>query len=296
MYSRFKKYSSSQGGQSDVAIYAPRTFGANERNTDARFSYPAHMAGHLVLTGYSPGHERMIIASAAQRSLPETYADIARRHAEALIVDEDFASRPIKIGWGDSGRGMLITLMQSSEFRPFDAILSRDSVNLRAPESLVQGGIRLLADLRPPSVRVEPDVAQYIRDFQATLEEDDAERYRRKHPWRFKFQEMKALGGLMCGTTTSVDALEAVAADPDVALRYVGFARGSTGKRAQIAAFGPRLERLRDEALPLSINPSGPAGIRADAFSGTHADITNPALALTHLSETLSLLPDGYTA
>lgn len=290
MPSLFEKYSGS-GTQSDVAIYGARTFGGTIRNTDARFSYPADKAGHLVLASHSPGHERMIIAQAEQRSLPKTYADIARDHAEALMMDDDFMSRPIRVGWGDSGRGILIALMQQSEFRPFHAILSRDSVNLRAPESTILGGIRLLADLRPPSVRLDPEVAEYIQAFQSDLVEDDAERFRQAYPWRFKFKEMKALGGLMCGTTTSVDTLEAIAADPDVALRYVAFRRGSTGTRKQVAAFGPHLEELRNFVLPMSLHSDGPAGILADVFPGTHADITNPALAMTHLDQTIGLLP-----
>ena len=233
----------------------------------------------------------MIIAQSERRSLPATYSDIARRHAEALLGDEDFASRPIKVGWGDSGRGMLITSMQLSEFRPFDAILSRDSVNLRAPESTIVGSIRLLADLRLPRVPLDPDTAQYIKKFQEALIVDADEQYRQEHPWRFKFEEMKALGGLMCRTTTSVAALEVVASDPDVALRYVAFDRGTTGTRAQVAAFGPHLEKLRDASLRMAMHPDGPAGISADIFPGTHADIPNPALAMMHLEQTLSLLP-----
>lgn len=315
---RIREYGPKRGDGTGVVIFAPRPLNGDVYKTDGQYDYIAQKTGHTILAAYRPIRMPMIIDGVRHRALlPRTSDEIVdseaplsqesiaaaqlaakrlRIHAEAatslteeLCSYKDFMDRPVRLGWGDSASGFLIALMQKNWLRPFHGVLLRESVNLHAPEQ-IEAGIQRILTQAGPTETWKPGAAQHVKTFQQHAPEGVYDRVRRFLSPQLRKLEFAAFGSIMCTTPASVNLAEDLAADPDVAFRYVGFTRGITGTRDQVMEFGPYLESLRTEALSLAPPLSRPQ-IVANAQAGTHEDLLNPSIAIIHIRETTGLLP-----
>lgn len=291
---RIRQYGPKRGNGTGVAIFAPRPLGGDVHNTDGRYDYIAQQTGHTIFAAYRPISMRMLTravrsSQTSAHRAASIYAKIATRAAEELSTYRDFVDWPIRIGWGDSASGLFVALMQRSWPRPFDGLLLRESINLHAPEP-IDAGIQRITNQPEATQPWDTDALRHVVAFQANAPESTYDKARRLLSPQLRKLDFAALGSVMCGTQKSVDVVEELAADPDTALRYVGFTRGITGPREAIIEFGPYLEGLRTNALPLNAR-SDPASISANAIIGTHADLLNPSLAIVHIEQTRGLIP-----
>lgn len=286
----------------DTVVVYPRPFGGNEHNTDDRLKYWAEKTGFLVLGVQAPGTGRVLpgaggLRAAWRASFPGLTLDCAAELAETIT---DY---PTRVGFGDSGRTILVAGMANSwaERHPdesplFTHVLGRDGVNLRAPEPRAVGRRRLMhqnqrslreehkinlnADGREVPLGLHPDIADRMATFESKRPPAPNSRV---HQAR-KIAEMLLFNTLMC-STASREAVEGLAGNTAVALRYVGLSSGISGTQGQASRFNTALYERRCSSA--AGHPA--AAIYASLEIGRHTDLLHPHLALTHLLETTRL-------
>jgi len=124
--------------RSETVINAPYTWAGNEYNSDARYDAIAQHTGCIVLASHAAGTGKVYIDSATRRSLrPGRLHELAAE--EAAFFERATQGRfSTRIGLGDSGRATWVAAMQLSQpngHRPFTHVLTRDGVNLEAPQA-----------------------------------------------------------------------------------------------------------------------------------------------------------------
>jgi hypothetical protein len=267
-------------------VFAPRSYAGNRHNTDGRYKLAAERGRFVVMAARSPGVGRVYIDRATRRGLrPDTFAKTAEYCAAELIEDPKFDNNLPKLGWGHSGRGILVGAMALSKHAPFNGLLITDGANLHAPETFLTGFRRMIGQA-PRQLPVPEDMQQEVLDFQQSLGKW-AERNSRLNGVR-ALAEAHALGALMC-SIESTATMERLAATPALPLRIVFMDQGICGEPAQLESQKKYLERLRDTSLSLLQEGESPAPLTVTIEHGAHSDPENPQEALRHLEETYTL-------
>lgn len=271
---------STRGGQrAGTVVYAPYPWAANESNAYHRYEAIAERSGFDVVVGHVPGTGRVIIDRATRRSLrPANFGDfieLTTSHAEA--VAKAVGSYAVRIGLGDSARGVWISTMQLSEARPFTHVLIRDGINLTG-QRLLRGlsrGIHSGSSLGDTTidvlVRPPQSAAQNLRNGACALSE----------AWSWR----RVLGSAM-----GMEAAERLAGNVSIPFHSIALGYGIGGSAEQAVAFNTKLKGIRQTGVEQSEGLSTITPF-LDTFEPTwgHGNLCDPDGAVTHLRLTAAL-------
>ncbi len=261
---------------SERLIYAPYPFGGDSTNTRNRLERLAKVTNSFVIAAHAAGTGRVFTDRATRRSLrPGSIASLALEHA-TMFDTPGIKAYPKRLAFGDSGRAMWVAHMQLSEAAPFTHVLTRDGVNLRAPEGIWTGVNRVLHDGRSTG---GVDLSTVPKDMQKPHE--------RLHTIAAGLAEMAAYGHLMCKTTASVDALGRLAARPDAPFCNVMLGRGISGPESAAQAYNQELSEIREAANRAAAEPRPFLPVFEPTWG--HAVLLDPDRAAVHVEQTLAL-------
>jgi hypothetical protein len=257
------------------AVFAPFSFAGNEANSAARYDEIARLTGMDVWTAHSSGTGKIYIDRATRRSLrPGKLRDITDDYAQE--VGTMLAGYAVRLGMGDSGRGVWIATMQQASAKPFSHVLIRDGVNLYAPEPVTTGARRLfehggdMGDVRQLAQIETPYTLQTA-----------------SHTFLCGISEAITHRKLMCGLD-SVQAVLNVANDPSIPFHNVGLEYGIGGSPQAVRSYNQVLETTRELA---SLANLGAAPLLASYEKGWgHGALMDPAAAAGHVEQTVTLL------
>ncbi len=249
-------------------VYAPYSWGGNDNNSHNRYAALAQESGFDVINRHVPGTGAVIIDRATRRDLRR--GDIAELAAqEAANVEKYLNDYEVRVAMGDSGRGLWVATM--SLHKIFSHVLIRDGFNAHAPESVLQGTLRVL--LRAGSWGEAGP--QLVPNDPQTLTE-------RAYSAACSLSEMKHHARLMCGTA-STQAMVEMVAQPELPVHNVSLGHGIGGRPEQMRRWNETFVAIRAGM------PGSAPFLGTDESRWGHANLLEPTGAAQHIRQTVEL-------
>ncbi|HSW98453.1 MAG TPA: hypothetical protein VLF71_01300 [Candidatus Saccharimonadales bacterium] len=246
----------------DIAVVFPYPHGGEPHNNQEFLRGVALLTGGLAVGLQTPGTGKMYIDRATRARLrPGRLHELAAEHAYDVKQVLDSEGRSARVLVAHSGRVALGARMQTSPARPFTGVVLRDGTNLCAPEPVRQGYRRL-------THQAPARFTSYGDDYKPLLH-----RLRDKRARLHGYVEVVNQGRLLC-SEESIDAVQALAADPTTPLLHMTFEEGICGPVPDQYLFACHLRGIRADAA----TPEARAPLIAQVVPGAHGDLQNHGL------------------